>query len=140
MGLKGKPLKVTGKVKAITDGQFVVTGPMATGTTARMNGERVIGPQRFDGLRSLEMVLGVDFQKAGRQPLARDLRQVRGAQPDARDRVHDGQPAVVLPPTSLSQTPFGTEIQASFWASVFDVPAHEDFAVWQSFLPALATP
>src|SRR6476660_2345169 len=32
MGLKGKPLKVAGKVKAITDGSFVVTGPMATGT------------------------------------------------------------------------------------------------------------
>jgi len=31
MGLKGKPLKITGKVKAITDGQFVVTGPMAPG-------------------------------------------------------------------------------------------------------------
>src|SRR5258708_5505142 len=36
MGLKGQPLKVTGKVKAITDGQFVVTGPMATGVTIRM--------------------------------------------------------------------------------------------------------
>jgi microcystin degradation protein MlrC len=36
MGLKGKPLKVTGRVKAITDGSFVVTGPMATGTTVRM--------------------------------------------------------------------------------------------------------
>src|SRR3954471_6877665 len=29
MGLKGKPLKVTGKVKAITDGQFTVTAPRA---------------------------------------------------------------------------------------------------------------
>jgi microcystin degradation protein MlrC len=42
MGLKGKPLKVTGKVKAITDGQFVVTGPMATGTTARMGRTAVL--------------------------------------------------------------------------------------------------
>ncbi|MBV8394253.1 MAG: M81 family metallopeptidase [Alphaproteobacteria bacterium] len=42
MGLKGKPLKVTGKVKAITDGQFTVTGPMATGTTVRMGKTAVL--------------------------------------------------------------------------------------------------
>ncbi|HEU5096834.1 MAG TPA: M81 family metallopeptidase [Reyranella sp.] len=42
MGLKGKPLEVTGKVKAITDGQFVVTGPMATGTTIRMGRTAVL--------------------------------------------------------------------------------------------------
>jgi len=42
MGLKGKPLTVTGKVKAITDGQFVVTGPMATGTTIRMGRTAVL--------------------------------------------------------------------------------------------------
>jgi len=42
MGLKGKPLEITGKVKAITDGQFVVTGPMATGTTVRMGRTAVL--------------------------------------------------------------------------------------------------
>ena len=42
-----------------------------------MNGERVIGSQGFDGLRAIEIILGVDFQEAGRRPLARDLRQVR---------------------------------------------------------------
>lgn len=42
MGLKGKPLKVSGKVKAITDGSFVVTGPMATGTTVRMGRTAVL--------------------------------------------------------------------------------------------------
>ncbi len=42
MGLKGKPLKVTGKVKAITDGQFIVTGPMATGTMVRMGRTAVL--------------------------------------------------------------------------------------------------
>jgi microcystin degradation protein MlrC len=42
MGLKGKPLTITGKVKAITDGQFVVTGPMATGTTVRMGRTAVL--------------------------------------------------------------------------------------------------
>jgi microcystin degradation protein MlrC len=34
--LKGQPLHVTGKVARITDGEFVVTGPMATGTRVRM--------------------------------------------------------------------------------------------------------
>ncbi len=42
MGLKGKPLKVTGKVKAITNGEFVVTGPMATGVTIRMGRTAVL--------------------------------------------------------------------------------------------------
>ena len=42
MGLKGKPLKVSGRVKAITDGQFVVTGPMATGVTIRMGRTAVL--------------------------------------------------------------------------------------------------
>jgi microcystin degradation protein MlrC len=42
MGLKGKPLRVSGKVKAVTDGEFVVTGPMATGTTIRMGRTAVL--------------------------------------------------------------------------------------------------
>jgi microcystin degradation protein MlrC len=42
MGLKGRPLRVSGKVKAITDGSFVVTGPMATGTTVRMGRTAVL--------------------------------------------------------------------------------------------------
>jgi microcystin degradation protein MlrC len=47
MGLKGKPLKVSGKVKAVTDGEFVVTGPMATGTTVRMGRTAVIDTGRM---------------------------------------------------------------------------------------------
>jgi microcystin degradation protein MlrC len=42
MGLRGKPLTITGRVKAITDGQFTVTGPMATGTTMRMGRTAVL--------------------------------------------------------------------------------------------------
>jgi microcystin degradation protein MlrC len=34
--LDGVPLTVTGKVTRITEGEFVVTGPMATGTRVRM--------------------------------------------------------------------------------------------------------
>jgi microcystin degradation protein MlrC len=36
LGLKGRPLRVTGKLTRITDGEFEVTGPMATGTRVRM--------------------------------------------------------------------------------------------------------
>jgi microcystin degradation protein MlrC len=40
--LGGKPLPVTGKVTRITDGEFVVTGPMATGTRVRMGRTAVL--------------------------------------------------------------------------------------------------
>ena len=42
MGLMGKPLTITGRVKAITDGTFTVTGPMATGATIRMGRTAVL--------------------------------------------------------------------------------------------------
>jgi microcystin degradation protein MlrC len=42
MGLNGKPLSVTGRVKCITDGVFTVTGPMATGSTIRMGRTAVL--------------------------------------------------------------------------------------------------
>jgi microcystin degradation protein MlrC len=42
IGLRGKPLTVTGKVVRITDGEFVVTGPMATGTRVRMGKTAVL--------------------------------------------------------------------------------------------------
>jgi len=36
IGRKGEPLEVTGVVRAITDGDFTITGPMATGTRAHL--------------------------------------------------------------------------------------------------------
>ena len=42
IGLLAKPLTVTGKVARITDGEFVVTGPMATGTRVRMGKTAVL--------------------------------------------------------------------------------------------------
>jgi microcystin degradation protein MlrC len=42
INLTGKPLNVTGKVTRITDGQFTVTGPMATGTRVRMGRTAVL--------------------------------------------------------------------------------------------------
>ncbi|MGH7299167.1 MAG: M81 family metallopeptidase [Candidatus Rokuibacteriota bacterium] len=42
INLQGKPLRVTGKVTRITDGEFTVTGPMATGTRVRMGRTAVL--------------------------------------------------------------------------------------------------
>ncbi|MEX2221648.1 MAG: M81 family metallopeptidase [Candidatus Rokuibacteriota bacterium] len=42
INLPGKPLSVTGKVTRITDGEFTVTGPMATGTRVRMGRTAVL--------------------------------------------------------------------------------------------------
>ena len=42
IGLRAKPLTVTGKVARITAGEFVVTGPMATGTRVRMGKTAVL--------------------------------------------------------------------------------------------------
>ncbi len=42
IGLPAKPFTVTGKVARITDGEFVVTGPMATGTRVRMGRTAVL--------------------------------------------------------------------------------------------------
>jgi microcystin degradation protein MlrC len=42
IGLMGAPLTVTGRVTRITDGEFVVTGPMATGTRMRMGRTAVL--------------------------------------------------------------------------------------------------
>jgi microcystin degradation protein MlrC len=49
MGLEGKPLRLTGLVRAITDGTFIVTGPMATGSTIRMGRTAVLdtGPMQI---------------------------------------------------------------------------------------------
>ena len=40
--LKGTPLPVTGRITRITDGEFVVTGPMATGMRVRMGRTAVL--------------------------------------------------------------------------------------------------
>jgi microcystin degradation protein MlrC len=42
INLPGRPHPVTGKVVRITDGEFVVTGPMATGTRVRMGRTAVL--------------------------------------------------------------------------------------------------
>ncbi len=46
LGLKGRPMPLSGKVQAITDGEFVVTGPMATGARVRMGRTAVLDTGR----------------------------------------------------------------------------------------------
>ena len=42
LGLKGEPLEVTGKVRHLSDGEFIVRGPMATGRKMRMGPTAVL--------------------------------------------------------------------------------------------------
>jgi microcystin degradation protein MlrC len=69
--LPGRPLSVTGRVTRITDGEFVVTGPMATGTRVRMGKTAVLdtGPVQIvvSERRSEPFDLGV-FTHCGIDP------------------------------------------------------------------------
>jgi microcystin degradation protein MlrC len=47
MGLTAKPLRISGRVRAITDGEFTVTGPMATGSVIRMGRTAVLDTGRM---------------------------------------------------------------------------------------------
>ncbi len=71
LNLKGTPLSVTGRVKCITDGEFTVTGPMATGTRIRMGRTAVLdtGPMQIvvSEQRSEPFDLGV-FTHCGIDP------------------------------------------------------------------------
>ena len=51
IGLTGKPLEVEGRVLAITDGEFVVTGPMYTGVRMHMGRTAVLEVGRAAGVR-----------------------------------------------------------------------------------------
>lgn len=71
VGLRGQPLTVTGRVTRITEGEFVVTGPMATGTRVRMGRTVVLdtGPMQLvvSERRSEPFDLGV-FTHCGIDP------------------------------------------------------------------------
>jgi microcystin degradation protein MlrC len=47
MGLKATPLRISGRVRCITDGEFTVTGPMATGSVIRMGRTAVLDTGRM---------------------------------------------------------------------------------------------
>jgi microcystin degradation protein MlrC len=69
--LQGEPLRVTGTVARITDGEFTVTGPMATGMRIRMGRTAVLdaGPMQLvvSERRTEPVDLGV-FTHAGIDP------------------------------------------------------------------------
>ena len=46
IGLKGEPLKIEGRVRAITDGEFTITGPMYTGIRAFLGRTAVLDTGR----------------------------------------------------------------------------------------------
>jgi microcystin degradation protein MlrC len=46
IGLDGRPLTLTGKVRTLSDGEFVVRGPMYTGVTVRMGPSAVLDTGR----------------------------------------------------------------------------------------------
>ncbi len=71
INLAGKPLTVSGKITRITEGEFVVTGPMATGTRVRMGRTAVLDTGRIQIVvserRSEPFDLGV-FTHCGIEP------------------------------------------------------------------------
>jgi microcystin degradation protein MlrC len=74
LGLRARPLNVSGRVKCITDGEFIVTGPMATGTKQRMGRTAVLDTGRMQIVvseqRSEPFDLGV-FTHCGIDPRAK---------------------------------------------------------------------
>ena len=48
INLKGKPLTVTGKVKTLSDGEFILRGPMATGTRAQLGPAAVLDTGKME--------------------------------------------------------------------------------------------
>ncbi len=83
INLPGAPLTLTGRVTRITDGQFTVTGPMATGTRVRMGRTAVLDTGNVQVVisegRSEPFELGVfthcgsQHFRAGFEPIARHI-------------------------------------------------------------------
>jgi microcystin degradation protein MlrC len=108
LNLKGKPMRLEGKVRAITDGEFIVTGPMATGARIRMGRTAVLDTGRVQVVvsegRSEPFDLGVfthcgidprrkryvliksrQHFRAGFEPIAREIIECQGLGVTASD-------------------------------------------------------
>lgn len=74
IGLKGEPLKVTGKIRAVTDGRFEVTVPMGRGTMMSMGKTAVLDTGKVQIVviseHSEPFDLGV-FRSVGIEPTAK---------------------------------------------------------------------
>ena len=84
IGLKGKPLQVRGRVRAITDGEFVITGPMYTGIRTFLGRTAVLDTGRAQIVvteRAHEpMDLGI-FTHCGIDPRAQKVHHAQIAHP-----------------------------------------------------------
>lgn len=108
LNLKGQPMRLAGRVSAITDGEFIVTGPMATGARVRMGRTAVLDAGRVQVVVSEERAepfdlgvfthCGIDPRKkryvliksrqhfrAGFEPIARQIVECQGLGVTASD-------------------------------------------------------
>ncbi len=101
LGLKGRPLTVSGRVGRITDGRFTITGPMMTGLAANMGrtavldagwADIVVSEKRFEpfdtgcfthagidpAAKSFVLIKSRQHFRAGFEPIARHIVLVAG--------------------------------------------------------------
>jgi microcystin degradation protein MlrC len=110
--LHGEPLDVTGKVRAITDGRFVCTGPMFRGVTQEMGRTAVLECLGRDGgsvqvlvtERRLQLFGPEAFRSVGIEPLQQQLVAVKslvhfrsGFEPIAKRIIEVDTPGVTNP-------------------------------------------
>lgn len=83
LNLKGKPLKVKGRVRRITDGKFKVTGPMMTGMTLNIGRTAVLDTGKIEIVVSEERYEPFDtgcFTHAGIDPTRKDYVLIKSRQ------------------------------------------------------------
>src|SRR6266853_1746208 len=67
IGVKGKPLSISGRVLAITDGEFTITGPMYTGIRTFLGRTAVLGVENAD--RSARPRVEIAVTERGHEPM-----------------------------------------------------------------------
>ncbi|MBT6086398.1 MAG: M81 family metallopeptidase [Rhodospirillaceae bacterium] len=83
LNLKGKPLEVSGRVSAITDGVFTITGPMNTGSRADLGRTAVLDTgdiEIFVSEKRFEPIDAGMFAHAGIDPTQKDFVLVKSRQ------------------------------------------------------------
>ncbi len=81
--LKGEPLEITGRVRCITDGRFVITGPMMTGVTVDMGRTVVLDTGEIEIVISEQRHEPFDigcFTHAGIDPARKDYILIKSRQ------------------------------------------------------------
>jgi microcystin degradation protein MlrC len=83
LGLQGRPLEVTGRVRRITDGRYVVTCPMMTGLTLDHGVSAVLDTGQAEILVCSERMEAFDlgvFRHAGIEPTAKRYLLIKSRQ------------------------------------------------------------